>query len=133
VKYGRDEETWEQLIVAGLGFLEERARLQRQTSYTELNATLTRRTGYPSFNFEEAAERAAMGYLLGRIVERNIALTGVMISALVQYLGENDAGPGFYTLAMELGLLARNADSDRKLGFWIEQLNRVYAWYATRG
>ena len=42
--YGRDEEDWDQLADAGLAFLIERARLEKLTSYTELNATLQRRT-----------------------------------------------------------------------------------------
>ncbi len=44
--YGRDEEDWDQLADAGLEFLVERARLAKLTSYTELNATHVRRTGF---------------------------------------------------------------------------------------
>jgi hypothetical protein len=36
-----------------------------------------------------------MGHLLYLIVERNRPSTGLMISALVTYLGANDAGTGF--------------------------------------
>jgi|SRR6266487_1949788 len=46
VMYGRDEEDWDQLADAGLEFLVERARLAKLTSYTELNATHVRRTGF---------------------------------------------------------------------------------------
>lgn len=52
--YGRDEEDWDQLADAGLAFLIERARLEKLTSYTELNATLQRRTGLPGFDFRRA-------------------------------------------------------------------------------
>ncbi len=54
VMYGRDEGDWEQLADAGLAFLVERARLRKLTSYTELNATLVRRTGLPGFDFGRA-------------------------------------------------------------------------------
>jgi hypothetical protein len=71
VIYGRSEEDWDQLADAGLAFLVERAHLAKLTSYTELNATLERRTGLPGFDFGRADERAAMGHLLYLIVERD--------------------------------------------------------------
>jgi hypothetical protein len=83
VMYGRSEEDWDQLADAGLAFLVERARLAKLTSYTELNATLERRTGLPGFDFGRADERAAMGHLLYPIIERNRPSTGLMISAPV--------------------------------------------------
>lgn len=69
--YGRADSEWEELVHAGRGFLVERAKLSKLTSYTELNATLARRTGCRPFDFERADERAAMGHLLGLIVERD--------------------------------------------------------------
>jgi hypothetical protein len=129
VIYGRDDQEWETLINAGLRFLTERARLQKPTSYTELNAALAHRTGIRAFDFDRADERAAMGYLLGSIVERNLPETGLMISALVNYLNANDAGSGFYKLATELGLLKASASSDEKITFWIAQIKGLYARY----
>src|SRR5580692_11204871 len=102
--YGRSDEEWDLLTDAGLAFLVERARLAKLTSYTELNATLERRTGLPGFDFSRADERAAMGHLLYLIVEQNRPSTGLMISALVTYLDANDAGGGFYAYAQDLGL-----------------------------
>jgi hypothetical protein len=107
--YGRDDLAWDELARAGLEFLLERARLEKLTSYTELNATLIRRTGLPGFDFSRADERAAMGHLLYVIVELNRPETGLMISALVSYLDANDAGSGFYGYAQDLGMLQRNA------------------------
>ena len=101
--YGRGDDEWDRLAETGLAFLIERARLKKMTTYTELNATLCRRTGLRGFDFEQEKERAAMGHLLGLIVDRNHPTTTLMISALVQYLNANDAGPGFYALAVELG------------------------------
>lgn len=129
--YGREDEMWDRFTETGLDFLIERARLGKDTSYTELNTTLTRRTGLPGFNFEHAEERAAMGHLLGLIVERNYPSTKLMISALVVYLNANDAGPGFFTLATQLGLLPRKSSSQQRLDFWGAQLNGIYGYYSS--
>ena len=128
--YGRDDLVWDELARAGLEFLVERARLGKLTSYTELNATLVRRTGLPGFDFSRADERAAMGHLLYLIVELNRPGTGAMISALVTYLGANDAGSGFYGYAQDLGMLPRNASAIQKLEFWAGQVKAQHEYYA---
>lgn len=129
--FGRDQAGWDLLVEAGEAFLIERARLGRLTSYTELNATLEHRTGLRCFDFQLQAERAAMGHLLGLIVvERNRLVTGLMISALVIYLGGNDAGSGFYKLAQDLGQLSPGSLSSRvKEEFWVGQVKALYAYY----
>ena len=109
VRYGRSDEEWDLLADAGLAFLAERACLAKLTSYTELNATLERRTGLPGFDFSRADERAAMGHLLLPDRRADRRSTGLMISALVTYLDANDAGTRFYVFAQELGLLSRKA------------------------
>lgn len=124
--YGRSDEAWEQLTYAGLKFLVERAQLHKVTTYTEMNSVLAGRTGLPSFDFEHADERAAMGYLLGLIVEQDYPKSRLMISALVHYLGANDAGPGFYTLAQRLGLLPKGSSTGARLEFWIRQVNALH-------
>lgn len=129
-KYGRDEGTWDQLIEAGLEFLIERARLGGTTSYTELNTELELRTGLPGFDFGRQDGRSAMGHLLGRIVERNLPETQLMISALVIYLDGNDAGGGFYGLAADLGLLPRNASRAQKDAFWVRQVTGLHNYYS---
>lgn len=130
--YGRSDEEWDQLTSVGLAFLVERARLEKTTTYTELDTTLRRRTGLRGFDFDQDSERAAMGHLLGSIVERNRPTTNLLISALVQYLNTNDAGPGFYALAVELGMLPRRPSAMAKQAFWIGQLNALYAFYAAK-
>lgn len=129
--FGRDQADWDLLAIAGEQFLIERARLGRLTSYTELNATLERRTSLRRFDFELQAERAAMGHLLGLVVmERNRPATGLMISALVIYLDGNDAGSGFYKLAQALGELPPGTlSSPVKEEFWISQVRALYAYY----
>ncbi|MGQ4514835.1 hypothetical protein [Streptomyces sp. DW26H14] len=124
--YGRSAEVWDQLTVTGLEFLVERAQLGRVTTYTEMNSVLARRTKLPSFDFERAGERAAMGHLLRLIVERDHPENGLMISALVHYLDANDAGPGFYRLAQQLGLLGKGSSAAEKLEFWIEQVTSLH-------
>ncbi|WP_437082255.1 hypothetical protein [Streptomyces sp. enrichment culture] len=128
--YGRSEDEWEQLAGAGLVFLVERARLQRITTYTEMSSVLARRTGLPGFDFERPEERAAMGHLLGLVVERDFPKSRLMVSALVNYLGANDAGPGFYVLAQQLGLLPKGSSERARMEFWIRQVNGLYARHA---
>jgi hypothetical protein len=128
--YGRDDETWERLTTVGLDFLVERARIENVTTYREFNATLVRRTGISGFDFDREDERAAMGRLLGLIVERNYPTTGLMISALVRYLDANVAGPGFYELGRQLGLLGRNPSKSAKMGFWVGQVKALYRYYS---
>ncbi|MCI4041940.1 hypothetical protein [Streptomyces sp. TRM75563] len=71
-----------------------------------------------------------MGHLLGLIVERDQEFAPsdppVMLSALVNYLGANDAGSGFYQLAKGLRLLSMSASADEKFEFWITQVKRLY-------
>ncbi|MFJ2899595.1 hypothetical protein ACIO87_32590 [Streptomyces sp. NPDC087218] len=128
--YGRADSEWEELVHTGRGFLIERAKLGKLTSYTELNVTLARRTCCRPFDFERADERAAMGHLLGLIVERDQEIAPsnppVMLSALVNYLGANDAGSGFYHLAKELQLLPMSASANEKFSFWVKQVKQLY-------
>jgi len=128
--YGRADSEWDVLVDAGREFLIERAKLGKLTSYTELSVTLAGRTGCRAFDFGRADERAAMGHLLGLIVERDQSLAPsdppLMLSALVNYLNANDAGTGFYQLAKELGLLPMSASKDEKFSFWINQVKRLY-------
>lgn len=128
--YGRTDSEWDELVEVGRSFLVERAELGKLTSYTELNATLARRTGCRPFDFRRADERAAMGHLLGLIVERDRQIAPseppVMLSALVIYLDANDAGTGFYQLAQELGLLPLSASAGEKFDFWVKQVKRLY-------
>ncbi|MEU3396947.1 hypothetical protein ACVW0K_003007 [Streptomyces filamentosus] len=128
--YGRSDEAWEQLTDAGLKFLVERARLRKVTTYTEMNSVLVRRTGLAGFDFERVDERAAMGHLLGLIVERDYPDSRLMLSALVHYLGANDAGPGFYALAQQLDLLPKGSSAMAKLEFWIRQVNSLHELHA---
>jgi hypothetical protein len=127
--YGRTEADWNELTDAGLQFLVEQARLGRMTTYTEFNAVLRRRTSSRTFDFDLESERAAMGHLLYLIVERERSVSGHMISALVVYLNENDAGTGFYKLAQEYGLLAKDASEDEKLAFWSNEVKQLHAHY----
>ena len=61
--------------------------MDRLTTYTEMNTVLEQRTGLLPFNFELDHDRAAMGHLLGRILELDRPTSGRMITALVSYRG----------------------------------------------
>lgn len=127
--YGRDEDSWEQMTEAGTHFLEEIARNRTTTTYTDLNAELVEQTGRRAFDFDQAAERAAVGYLLGRIVDGTYSQTGSMLSAVVRYAGDNSPGPGFFHLAQDMGLLDKQASSQAKDDFWMGQLKALYERY----
>lgn len=127
--FGRTAGEWSRLAETGTAFLIERAKLGKVTSYTELNATLVHRTGLRGFDFERADERAAMGHLLWLIVEGTRPTTSLMLSALVHYLDQNDAGSGFYALARDYGLLPPNASASAKLEFWVGQVVAIHDYY----
>lgn len=117
---------WSALVDEGLKFLARQARLQKVTSYTELNAALVYRTGARPFDFEQDGERRAMGAMLEAIGERNRPQSGVMLSALVHYLDRNDAGPGCYAYAQRVGLLRKGATPAERLDFWASQVRAVH-------
>ena len=130
--WGREESEWDELAAATTDFLVDRAKLERKTSYTELNSVLARRTGARRFDFEQEADRAAIGALLGQVAREQLPDVGALISAIVIYLNANDAGTGFYRLAEGLNLLPTGANADQRLKSWIAQLNAVYAYYRQR-
>jgi hypothetical protein len=71
--YGRTELEWEALEAAGWDFLITRAERpgDPRTNYTEVNEILAEPTGQPMWNFNLEHGRAAMGELLGRLVDRS--------------------------------------------------------------
>ncbi len=70
-----------------------------------------------------------MGYLLGRVSDREFSRTGVLISAIVNYLDANDAGPGFYKLAQTKGLLPHGQSRAQQWEFWATHVGEVFAAY----
>jgi hypothetical protein len=138
--YGRTELEWEALEATGWDFLISRAREPRPTTdYIETNNELAIRTGQPPWDFNYAKDHAVMGELLGRLVDRSYAETkdqpecGLMISALVMFLGGNGVGRGFYGKAVKLNLIPSEGMSEQaKDAFWIGQMNGVVEWAAIR-
>jgi hypothetical protein len=126
---GRTDDEWDELVTQGRKFLIEQARLGRTTTYTELNAALGQRSTSRPFDFSSAGERAAMGQLLCAIVEQDRPDSDVLISAIVLYLNENDAGSGFYSLAESHDLLPTNSSKSAKEAFWAAEVARVHQHY----
>ena len=127
--YNRDDTEWDALANAGLSYLIDLARSDSWTTYSNFNRALVESTGTRPFNFELAADRAAMGHLLGLIVKANFAETGFMITALVHYINQDDAGSGFFKLAVDLGLLQPGADVTTRFEFWVGQVAKAHAFY----
>ncbi|MFD9691843.1 hypothetical protein ACFXPX_34390 [Kitasatospora sp. NPDC059146] len=131
--YGRTELEWNELAEAAHDHLAEVARAGGLTTYTKLSAALVERTGQPGFDFSRADHRAAVGYLLWRVTTDGRTGQEPMLSALVRYEGMNDAGPGFYGLAQELGLLSLGASRAEKDTFWSGQVGALHTAYARPG
>ena len=93
---------------------------------------LGQRTSARMFDFDLDSERAAMGELLYRIVEKERPTSGHMISALVIYLNENDAGTGFYTYAQDLGVLRHGHDGRRAAGLLGLEIAAIHRHYSRR-
>ncbi len=133
--YGRSEHEWQDLEQTGWTFLKEKAAERRgdaahdpTVSYSNANEELAARTGQPAFDFGQQAGRTAMGYVLGRI-SRNSSwpVSRLLISALVRYQGQADAGPGFFNLAREMGLIRGPLSDLERLEFWLHHVRQVQA------
>lgn len=127
--YGRSDDEWDRIVEDAINFLTEQAQSKLVTNYRNLNAALARQ-GHVPFDFGLERDRAAVGAVLGEAVCRTIGDSRVMLSAIVSYTGQSDPGPGFYKLAVELGLLPNTATGDDKLAFWSRQVNAVHDRYA---
>lgn len=128
-KYGIPEDEWALRDDTVYALLREQARLGRVTTYTEVNVVMAQRSGLRTLDFGSANERAAMGGLLGAAARRSNAEHHVMISSIVLYLNENDAGPGFYELALALGYFPDPLSADQRLKFWSSQVAETHAAY----
>jgi hypothetical protein len=125
----------QELEQAGWDFLKEKAAERRgdaahdpTVSYGNANEEMATRTGRSAFDFGQQAGRAAMGYLLGRISRnRSWPVSQLLISALVRYHGEADAGPGFFNLAREVGLIHGPLPDLERLEFWLRHVRQVQA------
>ncbi|QZT60274.1 hypothetical protein [Mycolicibacterium austroafricanum] len=129
MKFGRSNDEWDKMVDDAVAFLVDQARLKRIVSYSDLNSALARR-GHVPFNFDLESGRTAVGYLLGDVVRQTIGDSKVMLSAIVAYLNRNDAGPGFFKFATELGLLPSTATAEDKLEFWSVQVGKAHERYA---
>jgi hypothetical protein len=127
--FDRSDDEWDAIVGTTQAFLEQQARARRITTYSEVNRALAE-AGHRSFDFSMPSDRNAIGAVLGEIVMRTIGDTGIMLSAIVAYIDRNDAGPGFYSLAVQLGLLSDVATSDDKLVFWSGQVGKIHDLYA---
>ena len=136
VMYGRTEHEWQELEQAGWDFLKARATERRgdaahdpTVSYSDANEELAARTGQSPLDFGRQGDRTAMGYLLGRISRnRSWPVARLLISALVRYHGEADAGPGFFNLAREVGLIHGSMSDLERLEFWLRHVRQVQAY-----
>jgi hypothetical protein len=136
VMYGRTEHEWQELEQAGWDFLKARAAERRgdathdpTVTYSQANEEVAATTGQRPFDFDQQVGRAAMGYLLGRISRnRSWPISQLLISALVRYHREADAGPGFFGLARDVGLIHGTLSELERLEFWLRHVRLVQAY-----
>ena len=128
VKFDRNDALWDELVAHTIPILERVAANEKLTDYTSLNLELARvMGGGVPFDFALDRDRAAVGAVLGQVVEQTHGRIGAMLSAVVKYMNDNDPGPGFYRLAESRQWLLRG---EEHLEFWSKQLDRLYDYYA---
>ena len=129
-RYGRTHKEWRELIDAGRQFVVEQARLGRMTTYTELNTVLRQRTSVRTFDFDLDSERAAMGELLGEIVQlERPNFEGHMISAIVIYLNETTLVVGSMRLPSSAADLPYVFTRGQRDAFWADEVLEVHRLY----
>ncbi|KAA0098929.1 hypothetical protein CIW49_13715 [Mycolicibacterium sp. P1-18] len=126
MKYGRDDDEWDELLDAAIEYLVEIARDRAITNYTDLSSALARLTGYARFDFSADRDQAAVGALLGEVTDRTYDEIGAMLSALVVQKATGDPGEGFYRLARKMGLLPPGL---QKFEFFQGQVGLVHEKY----
>ena len=69
-----------------------------------------------------------MGYLPGRISRnRSRPASQLLVSALVRYHGDADAGPGSFNLAREAGLIHGSVPDLEPLESWLRHVRQAQA------
>ena len=114
-----------------------RDRYRGKTVYYHVHAELVRAAQYRGVTtYQDLAVIMALpptgshmgketGHILGEIVEDEVNAGRPMLSAVAVGVG-GKPGPGFYTLARQLGKLAEGAN---ELAFWEAERDRTYeAW-----
>ncbi len=84
-----------------------------------------------SMDFENALDRVLVGEFLGRISERSWR-DGFMISALVVHKDSGSGGQpaeSFFKWMLQLGLIP-NLNPYTKMTFWLDQVNKAFAFYS---
>lgn len=136
--FGRTELEWEELEAVGWDLLLDCT--VTLTTYADLNRRLAEITGQSPWDFDNPAHRRAIAHLLGRLADRSygecvsVGLEPLMISALCKYTHKDDAGPGFYDKARELGLIpdAVYRNKSERFLWWATHAGKVQDWLKAR-
>lgn len=85
-------------------------------------------TGQPAFDFGQLADRAAMGYLRGRISRKpELASLPAADIGLGPLSGRGRRCSGFFNLAREAGWVNGNLPELKGLEFWLNHVRQVQA------
>ena len=136
--FGHPWPEWFEMRDAAFSFLCVCARERRLASYHEIWTTVGAKLGKDLGNHWRQ-----LPHLLGHVSERSLEESGILATALVVY-DPGDAssgpGPGFFSLAVSLGLLApadgqQDAEtwtmSDRQRTFWRQQVDAMFDRFAS--
>lgn len=128
-RFGYSAEQWQQMVDAGLAYLEGLASSGGNTDYTTFCSEVGRRAGTSPQPGDHA-----LAFLLGDIARRSFDDRGVVVTALVHYKDAGfSPGPGFYGICQELGLLqAGTLTENQKMDFLVRHQRELEAKYSPR-
>lgn len=111
---------WEQAKLEATLVLIDRAKKERDISYTNLVAEIQ------SIQFD--VRDSMLAELLREISEKeDKAGRGMLTVLVVHKTGDKIPGPGFFDLAK-----SRGRDTSDETACWINEVNRVYAYWSSR-
>ena len=99
------------------------AKSGNTTYYSDIAPMVGLDMGFPP-------DRNRISDILDEISRNEHANGRPLLSAVVILKEENIPGQGFFTLAQSLGLCDGNPDSELK--FWVQELHRVHAYWASQ-
>ena len=110
-------------------------KIQRTLQILEKSASEKKLVNYSNLyeqiklDRENPADRNKGSKILAEVNRVTMKKNKTMLSAIVTLKGNESPAYGFYEFATELKLLKKSADEKDKLGFWAEQIKKVFKIY----
>jgi hypothetical protein len=114
---------WEKMKTDTLAVLSQVARSRGLITYSEF----ARRIG-GALDVQNRDEAVVLGQLLTEVsLQQHKRGRGILSAVVIQKTGDQEPGPGFFTLAQALG----KKYSDRTV-FWVEECKKVHHYWAVK-